>query len=74
MSKYKNSDTLIDELLFVIQYAETDLRSLRQADNSGRISETLREIERVRELVTENTRERKIYKGTYPLDLFNRRL
>ena len=71
MSKYKNSDTLINELLFVIQYAETDLRSLRQADNSGRVEETLREIERVRELVSNN---RESLKGTYPLDLFNRRL
>ena len=71
MTKYKNSDTLIEELLFVIQYAETDLRSLRQADNSGRVEETLREIERVRELAS-NSREP--LKGTYPLDLFNRRL
>ena len=71
MSKYKNSDALIDELLFVIQYAETDLRSLRQADNSGRVEETLKEIERVRELASNN---RESLKGTYPLDLFNRRL
>ena len=33
MSSYKNPDTLIEELLFVIQYAETDLKALRQADN-----------------------------------------
>ena len=71
MSEYKNSDTLIEDLLFVIQYAETDLRSLRQADNSGRVEETLREIERVRELASDS---REALKGTYPLDLFNRRL
>ena len=71
MTKYKNSDTLIEELLFVIQYAETDLRSLRQADNSGRVKETLQEIDRVRELVSNN---REPLEGTYPLDLFIRRL
>ena len=71
MSSYKNPDTLIEELLFVIQYAETDLRSLRQADNSGRVEETLKEIERVRELANDS---RQSLNGLHPLDLFNRRL
>ena len=68
MSKYTDPHKLIDELLFVVQYAETDLKALRQADNSGRVEETLREIGRVKELV-------KCHMSTpsgdaYPYDLF----
>ena len=70
MSKYKDPDKLIEELLFVLNYAESDLSVLAKGDNSDRTKETLREIIRVKELVTYNKREATVT----PLDLFNRRL
>ena len=70
MSKYKDPDKLIGELLFVLNYAESDLSVLAKGDNSDRTKETLREIIRVKELVAYN----KTKATVTPLDLFNRRL
>ena len=70
MSKYKDPDKLIEELLFVLNYAESDLHVLSKGDNSDRTKETLREITRVKELVAHNSKEATVT----PLDLFNRRL
>ena len=70
MSKYKDPDKLIEELLFVLNYAESDLSVLAKGDNSDRTRETLREIIRVKELVAYN----KTKATVTPLDLFNRRL
>ena len=70
MSKYKDPDKLIEELLFVLNYAESDLHVLAKGDNSDRTKETLREITRVKELVAYNSKEATVT----PLDLFIRRL
>ncbi len=70
MSKYKDPDKLIEELLFVLNYAESDLSVLAKGDNSDRTKETLREITRVKELVAYNSKEATVN----PLDLFIRRL
>ena len=70
MIKYKDPDKLIEELLFVLIYAESDLHILAKGDNSDRTKETLREITRVKELIAHN----KIEATVTPLDLFIRRL
>jgi len=56
MSEYQSPDELIRELLNVLSSAEADLIALRQVDNSGRTTETLGEIYRVKEIVEYNNK------------------
>jgi len=56
MSEYQSPDELIRELLTVLSSAEADLIALRQVDNSGRTTETLGEIYRVKEIVEYNNK------------------
>jgi len=56
MSEYLSPDELIRELLTVLSSAEADLIALRQVDNSGRTTETLGEIYRVKEIVEYNNK------------------
>jgi len=56
MSEYLSPDELIRELLNVLSSAEADLIALRQVDNSGRTTETLGEIYRVKEIVEYNNK------------------
>ena len=74
MSDYKSPDELIRELVNALLSAEADLIALRQVDHSGRTKETLKEIERVKELTHTHKKRKKPLDGLYPLDLFNRRL
>ncbi len=70
MSDYKSPDELIRELLNVLSSAEADLIALRQVDNSGRTTETLGEIYRVKEIVEYNNQ----FSKAKNIDLFNDRL
>lgn len=60
MSEYLSPDELIRELLNVLSSAEADLIALRQVDNSGRTTETLGEIYRVKEIVAYNNQFSKV--------------
>ena len=60
MSEYQSPDELIRELLTVLSSAEADLIALRQVDNSGRTTETLGEIYRVKEIVAYNNQFSKV--------------
>ena len=68
--KYNYPDALISELLFVINYAESDLNVLAKGDNSDRTKETLREITRVKEMVAQNKIIKESFDTHYPYDLF----
>jgi|TARA_B100000902_G_scaffold171242_1_gene165544 DNA-directed RNA polymerase sigma subunit (sigma70/sigma32) len=70
MSEYLSPDELIRELLNVLSSAEADLIALRQVDNSGRTTETLGEIYRVKEIVEYNNQ----FSKAKNIDLFNDRL
>ena len=70
MSEYQSPDELIRELLNVLSSAEADLIALRQVDNSGRTTETLGEIYRVKEIVEYNNQ----FSKAKNIDLFNDRL
>jgi hypothetical protein len=60
MSEYQSPDELIRELLNVLSSAEADLIALRQVDHSGRTTETLGEIYRVKEIVAYNNQFSKV--------------
>jgi len=67
MSQYTNEDKLIEELLSVVTYAETDLRGLAKGTNSDRVIETLKEIERVKELAHSYRKRNRVLDRIYDL-------
>ena len=67
MSQYTNEDKLIEELLSVVTYAEADLRGLAKGTNSDRVIETLKEIERVKELAHSYRKRNRVLDRIYDL-------
>ena len=67
MSQYTNEDKLIEELLSVVTYAETDLRGLAKGTSSDRVIETLKEIERVKELAHSYRKRNRVLDRIYDL-------
>tara|TARA_R100001443_G_scaffold79941_1_gene87004 strand:+ start:880 stop:1095 length:216 start_codon:yes stop_codon:yes gene_type:complete len=67
MSQYTNEDKLIEELLSVVTYAEVDLRGLAKGTSSDRVTETLKEIERVKELAHSYRKRNRVLDRIYDL-------
>jgi len=67
MSQYTNEDKLIEELLWVVTYAEADLRGLAKGTSSDRVTETLKEIERVKELAHSYRKRNRVLDRIYDL-------
>ena len=67
MSQYTNEDKLIEELLSVVTYAEADLRGLAKGTISDRVTETLKEIDRVKELAHSYRKRNRVLDRIYDL-------
>ena len=67
MSQYTHQDKLIEELLSALTYAETDLRGLAKGTSSDRVIETLKEIERVKELAHSYRKRNQVLDRIYDL-------
>ena len=68
MSQYTNEDKLIEELLAVVTYAEADLRGLAKGTSSDRVTETLKEIDRVKELAHSYRKRIRVFFRIYDLN------
>ena len=69
MSQYTHQDKLIEELLSALTYAEADLRGLARGSESDRAIETLKEIERVKELAHSYRKRNPVLDRIYDLKL-----